>query len=306
MESKLQPLLDYDTLLERYERIRGNSMAPPQASIVIPVNAQGDLQNVLRILSDIASYTGPYTFEIVLVINNYPPEAEPPEIEAFRNMRIEVLAVPDVRILGEAVGFTARFRGVRVANSEYVIMFDADCRIPNATAVIDWYIEQFQHGATAAYTHVGYYEVRNCLSNDFRMFTHHASRWFKRTILRIPTTRGSNYAVHQSVALDYYDKGFLADEMNVGPVFKHFGEKVAYSGAKDLIVLTSGRMFRGGWSRLARYLIYRLGYNLRVLPVREDAAKRTKRESDPIRRYVDNVPISEEAIAEQTLDKTSE
>jgi hypothetical protein len=290
----LQPIMDFNALQKRFAQIRGTVSDPPDASIAIPVNAQGDLQNVLRILSDIARYAGPHSFEMILVINNYPPGEEPPEIEQFQNMGIEVLSEPNMRIVGEAIGFTARFCGVRVANTEYVILFDADCRIPNATALINWYIDQFQRGAKVAYTHVAYYELRNRLSIKFRIFVHHASRWFKRAILRIPTTRGSNYAVHRSTALKYYDEGFLADEMNVGPVLKNFGEKVAYSGSKDLIVLTSGRVFSGGWLKLVRYLIYRLRYNLRVLPVRNDAAQRTKRESDPIQRYVDNVPVRDD------------
>jgi hypothetical protein len=50
-------------------------------------------------------------------------------------------------------------------------------------------------------------------------------------------------------------------------------------------------MFSGGWVKLARYLIYRLKYNIRVLPVRAGVAGRTGRENDPIRRYVDNRPV---------------
>ncbi|MGH7202579.1 MAG: hypothetical protein ACREJB_18375, partial [Planctomycetaceae bacterium] len=67
--------------------------------------------------------------------------------------------------------------------------------------------------------------------------------------------------------------------------------RVAYSGRSELAVLTSGRMFRPGWKRILPYFLYRLRYNLRVLPVRNDVARRTGRERDPVRRYVDNRPV---------------
>lgn len=285
---------ELEALSQGVARLRGSPATLPDASIAIPVNAQGDLENVLHTLADIVDYTGPYTFEVILVVNNYPPESEPAAVEEFRKLGVTVLAIPNVRRPGEAPGFTARFRGVAMATTENVVLFDADCRIPDATALLNWYVEQFKAGAKVAYTHVDYYDLKKRLSIRVKMITHHYSRWFKRTILGIPTTRGSNYAVNRSLAMHYYQQGMLADEMNVGPTFKKFSQKVAYSGAKELTVYTSGRMFRGGWLRLARYLLYRLRYNLRVLPVGPDVAQRTGREKDPVRKYVDNVPIPDD------------
>jgi hypothetical protein len=51
---------------------------------------------------------------------------------------------------------------------------------------------------------------------------------------------------------------------------------VAYSGARERAVLTSGRRFTGGWWKLLRYLRYRLRYNLNVLPV-SPAAREARR-----------------------------
>lgn len=285
---------ELEALSQGVARLRGAPAMLPDASIAIPVNAQGDLENVLQTLADIVDYTGPYTFEVILVVNNYPPESEPAAVEEFRESGLYVLAIPNVRRPGEAPGFTARFRGVEAATTENVLLFDADCRIPDATALLNWYVEQFKAGAKAAYTHVDYYGLKKRPSIRAKMITHHYSRWFKRTIFGIPTTRGSNYAVNRSLAMQYYQQGMLADEMNVGPTFKKFGQKVAYSGAKELTVYTSGRMFRGGWLRLVQYLVYRLRYNLRVLPVGPDVAQRTGREKDPVRKYVDNVPIRDD------------
>jgi hypothetical protein len=269
-------------------RLRGDRTVSPDASVVIPVNAQGDLTNVLQILHDLTAYVGSHRLEIVLVVNNYACEAPPAEISLYRDMGVEVVSIPNVRRPGEAIGFSARIPGIRAAKSSYAILFDADCRIPNATALIDWYVKQFRAGANAAYTYVGYYDLPNLVVNHLHTLTHHGARWFKRAVLRIPTTRGSNYAVERSMMLGLYEQGLLADEMNVGPVFKAHRGRVVYSGNRRLKVLTSGRMWTGGWVRLFRYLIYRTRYNLRVLPVRADVAQRTGRENDPVRRFVEN------------------
>lgn len=263
------------------------------ASIVIPVNAQGDLENVRHLLQDIERYDGTNRFEIVLVINNYPPGKPPPEIQAFEEMGMQVVAIPCVRQPGEAVGFSARIPGIRAATADMCILFDADCALPNPTALLDWYVQQFEAGARCAYSHVDFYDLRGGWTIRTRIFIHHTARWFKRNVLRIPTTRGSNYAVHRLTMLELYEDGYLADEMNVGPTFKASGAKISYSSKRDLRVLTSGRMFKpgGGIRKLARYFRYRLLYNLRTLPVRKGVAQRTGREKDRTRKYVDNEPF---------------
>jgi hypothetical protein len=286
------PIAPADAMIRAgLERLRGDPARLPDASIVVPVNAQGDLGNVRRLLGDLGAYDGARTFEVVLVVNNYPPEAPPAEIDVLRELGAKVVAVPSVRRPGEPASFTARIPGLRAASSERVMSFDADCRIPRATALLDWYVAQLDGGAKAAYTPVGYHELRRRSSVFARIATHHAARWVKRVLLRVPTTRGSNYAVDRDTMLGLYSDGFLADDMNVGPAVKGAGGRVAYSGARSLKVLTSGRMFRGGWRKLARYLFYRLRYNLRVVPVRRDVAKRTGRERDPVRVYRDNRPV---------------
>lgn len=257
-----------ERLREDLARLRGDTASPPDASVVVPVNAQADLETVLGVVGKVAGYHGERSFEVVLVINNYPPGKPPPEIEAYAGAGMRVVAVPSVWREGEAVCLTARVPGARAAFSERVILFDADCLILNPTRVLDWYVEQFERGAQAAYTHVGYYDLRPLWSVRTRIAAHHLARWAKRVILRIPTTRGSNYAVDRSVFLRLYEQGLLVDDLNVGPAVKAAGGRVAYSRARSLRVLTSGRKFRGGWRKLVRYLRYRLLYNVRVLQVR--------------------------------------
>ena len=262
-------MLANETRLDQLEadlrRLRGDPAAPPDASVVIPVNAQEDLDNVLEVLGDIARYEGKATFEVVLVINNYAAGRPPPEIAAYERACVRVAAVPSVWRAGEAVCLSARIPGIRAASSDWILLFDADCRIPNPTLLLDWYAEQFERGAKVAYTRVDYYDLRPLWSVRARMLAHHFARWIKRVILRIPTTRGSNYATDRAVFLQLYQGDLLTDDLNVGPAAKAAGERVVYSGARDLRVLTSGRRFQGGWWKLARYLYYRLGYNLRVI-----------------------------------------
>jgi hypothetical protein len=254
-----------DQLGVELRRLRGDPGTTPDGSVVIPVNAQEDLENVLEILSDIARYEGTATFEIVLVINNYAAEYPPPEIPAYERAGVRVVAVPSVWRAGEAVCLSARIPGIRAASSGWILLFDADCRIPNPTRLFDWYAQQFARGSGVAYTRVDYYDLRPLWSVRARMLAHHLARWIKRMILRIPTTRGSNYATDRALFLHLYEGDLLTDDLNVGPAAKGAGARVVYSGARNLRVMTSGRRFQGGWWKLARYLYYRLGYNVRVI-----------------------------------------
>ena len=275
---------NYDQLKEFFHERRGDLNKLPDASIAIPVNAQGDLETVLGVLGDIAKYKGTYTFEVILAINNYPEGQEPAEIEFFRSMGVLVEPTPSVRRPEEAVCFSARMTGVSAASTDYLLLFDADCRIPNSTAVIDWYIERLHEGAGLAYTHVDYYDLKKHPAIAIRMIAHHGARWVKRQLLGIPTTRGSNYAVNRTQMIKYYGDRLLSDDLNVGPTFKAHGHRIDYSGNRELVVLTSGRMFSASWRRVIRYLIYRLRYNLKMLPVGQDVTERIHRGSDNVRR----------------------
>jgi hypothetical protein len=284
--------IDLAALLNRLRAIRGDAETPPDVSVIFPVNAQGDLENVVVALCDVTRYQGRRRVEVVLCVNNYPAGSEPDEIETLRGLGCTVVSAPNLREPGEAPGFTARIHGVRAAVAENLVLFDADCRIPNPTELIDWYADRLEGGAGAAYTHVAYYDYAPLWAVHLRFAIHHSTRWVKRALLRIPTTRGSNYAAHRSLLLERYDAHMLADDMNVGPVIKAAGKRVAYSGRRKLAVLTSGRMFSGNWRKLLPYYRYRLLYNLRVLRVRPEVARHTGREKDPIRRYVDGKPVS--------------
>lgn len=275
---------NYDQLKKFFIERRGDPNKLPDVSIAIPVNAQGDLETVLTVLGDIAQYKGSHTFEMILAINNFPEGQEPPEVEIFRQMGILVAPTPSVARPSEAVCFSARMTGIRPANTDYILLFDADCRIPNATALIDWYIDRFQSGADLAYAPVHYYDLRKGLSISARMLAHFGARWVKRELLGIPTTRGSNYAVNRTKMLEFYEQGHLSDDLNVGPTFKAHGLRIEYSGNRQLVVLTSGRMFTAGWGKLIRYLRYRLRYNLKILPVGPDVTTRLQRGSDNIRK----------------------
>ncbi len=272
--------------------------------MVIPENAQGDLQKALRLLTDLSLYNGEHSLEIILVINNYPPQEPPPEAEQYRELAITVVLVPNARRPGIVAPLSARMCGVEAAVSDLVILFDADCRVPFANDLLDWYIQQYKMGAKLAYTPVDYYELDDHWSIRFRIRIHHLTRWVKRVPLRIPTSRGSNYAADRHLMLTLYAEDYLADDLNVGRTFKSTGAKIAYCGAPNLKVFTSGRMFTPrGVYRLYRYFKYRLRYNLKVLPVRRDAYLYTGRIGEETRSYVDGKPVKYDTTADKGPEK---
>jgi hypothetical protein len=248
--------------------VRGDLDASLDASIVIPVNAQKDLTNISRVLSDLGQYAGDHRIEIILVINNYPLNDLPYEIELYRQIGLTVVAIPHVQHEG-GVAMAARIPGIQAARCSNIILFDADCHIPDPTALINWYIEKLKTGYDLAYTHVDYTELAPNLSVKARIWVHHASRWVRRTILGIPTSRGSNYAIRRNLILDLFARGRIPYDLHVGPVVKASGGRIAYSGARELVVFTSGRFFAPGWKVLADYLIWRLGYYRRILKSRK-------------------------------------
>lgn len=262
---------EQDSLHEQLLRLRGNRAFYPDASIVIPVNAQKDLVNIPHLLSDLTHYSGGKQLEIILVVNNYPDEHPPREIEMYRHLDLPVIGIPRVEHEG-GVAIAARIPGVRIAQSSNVLLFDADCRIPNPTALINWYIQKFEEGYDLAYTHVDYTDLPAGLSVKARMFVHHVSRWFRRQVLGIPTSRGSNYAIHKKLILHLFAEGRIPYDIHVGPLVKSIGGKIAYSGAKELVVLTSGRFFTPGWKVLVEYLVWRTGYYRRILKMKPKKA----------------------------------
>jgi len=261
--------MNLDYLREQLVRLRGSREYAPEASLVIPVNAQGDLLTVLKPLGDIAKYHGRHRIEIILVINNYPPEQPPTELDEFRALGVEVVAAASARRPGEVVIVSARALGVRAAQSAVTIHFDADCQIPDVTALVDWYIESLRSDVQLAYSLVGFYDYQTIPSVRMGIMIHHTVRWVKRTILKVPTTRGSNYAINRNLFLQLYDAGKLSVDLQVGPAAKLSGAKIAYSSSPSLRVLTSGRKLKGGWGQLYRYLRYRLYYNLKATPTRK-------------------------------------
>lgn len=252
-------------------RLRGGLGASPDASIVIPVNAQKDLSNISRLLADLGRYAGDQRIEIILVINNYPLNDLPYEIELYQQIGLTVIAIPRVEHQG-GVAIAARIPGIKAARSSNVLLFDADCRIPNPTALINWYIAKFRAGYDLAYTHVEYTDLAPDFSIKARIWVHHVTRWLKRNILGIPTSRGSNYAIRRKLILDLFESGRIPYDLHVGPVVKWMGSKIAYSGAPELVVLTSGRFFAPGWKVLLDYLVWRVGYYRRILRMKSKKA----------------------------------
>ena len=254
-------------LRDELRRLRGDSSIQPYASIIVPVNAQKDLLRVLTLLSELANYRGDWSIEIILVINNYPADAPPEEIDEYRQLGVHVVEIPKVEHRG-GVALAARIPGIKVAQSERILLFDADCHIQDPTSLLGWYIQQLDSGVDLAYTRVDYFDLPAGLAIKARMFIHHAIRWAKRVLLGIPTSRGSNYAIPRQLILDLFAQQRIRYDIHVGPVVKAMRGKVAYSAARQHVVFTSGRFFSNSWKELFSYLVWRTGYYLRVKPTK--------------------------------------
>jgi hypothetical protein len=258
---------DLDRLKTSLYNLRGDPSKDVHASVVVPINAAKDLANIFNLLSDLVAYKGQKQIEVILVVNNFPEENPPEEIETYKRLGVQVIAIPRVEYTG-GVALAARIPGIRSAASQVMLLFDADCRIPDADALLGWYISQFEQGCDLAYTHVDYTDLQPGISIKARMFVHHASRWFRRTIVGMPTSRGSNYAIRKDLILDLFTSGRITYDIHVGPAIKSMHGKIAYSGARELTVYTSGRFFEQGWGVLFTYLIWRTGYYRRVFKLK--------------------------------------
>ena len=281
---------NWSMLDEQTHRLRPDSIQSPDGSIVIPVNAQTDLREVWRPLTDIVRYQGERSLEILLVINNFSPQSPPPEVDAFGKAGVTVVAVPDLlqsvgerrsTISGGLPGedpatvtelhragmiMAARVFGLEQASAEKVIFLDADSRLLAPTAIIDWFLDQLSAGAQLAHVRVTHFDLPPGLSVRVRIALHHLANWGKRAVFGIPTTRGGDFAVNRTLMLQLYDKGLLLDDMSVGSAVKSVGGRVAYAGnAPGLSIQTSGRTVEGGWRNTIWYFWWRLGYNKRVL-----------------------------------------
>jgi hypothetical protein len=246
-------------------RLRGEQTAGPEATIIVPVNAQNDLGNFYNLLEDLGRYTGNHRYEVIAIVNNYPLENPPKDVEHLQSLGIRVISIPDARKPGETVSFSARVPGIMAASTEKTIHFDADCRIPNITAILDYYIEQLNEGCQLAYTRVDFFDLPELLVIRIRVAIHHGARSLKRNILKIPTPRGSNYAVSKAVFLQLYETGGLRDDIQLGPNIKEIGGKHRYCNSKEMTVLTSGRKIRKSWPRIFRYIFRRLLFNIRYI-----------------------------------------
>ena len=266
---------DLRGLQESIKQLRGDIKRPPNTSIIIPVNAKEDLEAGLGILKDIVEYKGRYSIELILVINNYPKENPPKEITMFRKLGITVVAAASARRSGEVVIMSARALGVKAASASTTIHFDVDCKVWDINALVDWIIASMNSEVKVAYSHVGYYDLRKLPSVYCKIAIHNLVRWIKRNLFRVPTTRGSNYAVDRSLFLELYNAGKLSVDLQIGPAAKLAGARVVYSGQPKLRVFTSGRRFRGGWIKLLNYLRYRLNYNLNAVPTKRHEVTNT-------------------------------
>lgn len=275
LRDRLSPLLECDS---------------PDTAIIIPVNAQGDLQKVLDLLEDISQYQGEDRFHIILVVNNFDPEQPPTaELELYEQLGVQTVSVPE---LGGHAGIPpalrARMYGLPYAKVRACCFFDADCRIPDPTSCLKWYCESFRDAEVMlAYTKIGYYNWPRRLGMRAWLLVHYTWRAFKRRCLRIPTPQGASYGIDRDLKKELFDGGYLADETAIGRLVKAFGHKTVFAGETSRRVMADGRMYQNAsaFRLFTGYAFRRLRINLNSMFVRRDAADRTGREEDKVHDY---------------------
>jgi hypothetical protein len=263
----------WEQLREGVFHLLGDALLRPSGSIVIPINACEDVNNFIQTMTDIVKYKGKHTFEIITVINNYPEYDPPCEIEIFSKLGLQVLNIPNICIPGVSIPISARALGVEAASSDVIILFDADCRIPNITPLLDHYVEKINSGYLLAYTNVHFSDLPRGNTVPIRVRFHHLARSIKRNVLKIPTSRGSNYAINRAIFLKLYETKKLRHDIQIGPNVKALGGKCSYSDDRNLSVLTSARKMRTGLWRIVRYVLRRLLSNLTY--IRDTSAAQT-------------------------------
>ncbi len=262
----------------------------PDLAIVIPVNAQGDLDNVLLLLQDISDYSGANRFQIILVVNNYPVETPPVNhISRYRAAGVEILELPELTgHAGIPPGLKARMAALDFVKCRAAVFFDADCRMPHPTVCLDWYAEAFKDPLTQlAYTKIAYFNWPPGVGMWLWLRVHYLWRWTKRNVLRIPTPQGASYAMDRKVKKELYDGGYLADETAIGRLAQSFSHKTVYNGSRPCRILTDARMYENA-KPLRMFTVYawrRIRINIASMMVRNDSAEHTGREHDEPHLY---------------------
>lgn len=266
------------------------SVEEPSLAIVIPVNAKGDLNNVLLLLQDISKYAGKNRFQVILVVNNYPPEAPPSDfLDLYRAAGAEVLALPVlVGHAGIPPGLKARMAALQTVQCRAAVFFDADCRIPHPTKCLDWYAHAFTDPSTKlAYTRIAYFNWPSGVGMWLWLRVHYLWRWTKRNLLRVPTPQGASYAMDQKLKCQLYEQGYLADETAIGRLAQSFKHKTVYNGSRSCQITTDARMYENA-KPLRMFTIYawrRIRINVASFIIRQDSAEHTGRENDQPHHY---------------------
>lgn len=255
-----------EAALRRLQSLRGELFdADPNASVIIPVRSRTQLTHSLALLSDLARYHGDYTLEFILVVDDF--ELIPEESEYFRNIGVHlVFTEPDGP---ERAGGTidVRARGVRAARAGITLHFAPDVRIPDPSALIDWYIESLYSEYQLAYTWIDFENRPGRLSTRLSLVVLNVLRSLKRTLLGVPTTRGCNYAVTRSLFLELYETGQLSADINIGLAARLAEARSRYSKEPRLRVVLSTRKYSARTLLYPARILRSLNYNLRAVPV---------------------------------------
>jgi hypothetical protein len=260
-------MLSDEELRRHMQRLRGTAEADPNASLIVPISARSGFSLIQGLIGDLARYRGSYTLEIILMVAASLAGSAPEEIEHLRGLGLQVIAAPEGGQNWEAVQLEARAQGVEAARAGITLHFSPDARLPDATALIDWYIQSLYSVYQLAYSQISYYGLPDGMNTRLSLALVDTFRKVKRVLLGVPTTRGSNYAINRHLFLKLYESGKLTVDLPVGLAVRLAEARSRYSSERRLQVYLSAHKYSPQSLLNLHRILRRLRYNLRAIPL---------------------------------------
>ncbi len=258
------PLTDsqFAELRRRLPRLWSPAQADPNASVIVPVGSPAELKQVFCLLSDLSHYRGSYSLECLLALPAGQPWLPPERLALLDSLGLRVVFT-SARGRG---GLAARGCAAQAARAGILLHFAADTRLPDPTALVDWYVRSLFGKFQLAYSRVDFYGLPGSPGVRLSLFVLNGLRALKRRLLGVPTPRGSNYAITRSLFLDLYEAGTLSEEHPVGLAARLAQARSRYAADRRLRAYIPAHKFSPRTLLSPARILRRLRANLRALP----------------------------------------
>lgn len=253
-----------EELRQRLPRLWSPPQADPNASVIVPVGSPAGLQQVFYLLADLACYEGFYSLECLLALpagQDWPPAEK---LELLEALGLRLVFIPAG--VWEQGALAARAFAAQAARAGVLLHFASDTRLPDPTALLDWYVGSLSGSYQLAYSRVDFYGLPERAGVRLSLRLLDGLRLVKRRLLGVPTPRGSNYAITRALFLDLYEAGKLSDDTPVGLAARLAQARSRYSSDRRLRACVSAHKFNPRTLLSPARMLRRLRLNLRALP----------------------------------------